>query len=208
MITGNTVLKAMANKNFQLYAQALKPYLEGFKNQKRGKATKKKSKDSIQDEDSAKTQSSSPVMGPEVSVEPGVVRTSKRKRMSEGDVESEANETPTENRAMGGIAGSARTWMTGKYGMPVWPSISQGPRMPGEHEIPHGNRSTGKDETLERIGAYGSVAFHARRAQHARMREQGLPHGDGFTGQQKMLPRNPMPADYGTHGYQYGTTRR
>ena len=68
---GDTLLEAMANKNFGLYAQALGPYLETYKDQKReGKATKQKSKDPSQEEDPAETQSSSAVTGQEVAVVP------------------------------------------------------------------------------------------------------------------------------------------
>ena len=138
-IKGDTLLKAMANKNFQLYAQALRPYLAKYKNRKHeAKAAKQTSEDSSQDEDS---------------VEPGVVRTSKRKRMSGGDVESEADEPPTENRATGGIAGSAQTWTAGEYGMPIWPSISDGHRIPGGHDgIPRVDGFTGQDETPPQTG--------------------------------------------------------
>ena len=148
-IEGDNLLKAMTNKNFRRYAQALRPYLENYRTRKHEtKAAKLKSKLSNQDEDSAKTQSSRAVTGPEVAVVPGGVRASKR-RMSGGNVGSEANETPTGNWATGEIVGPDETWMPGDNGLPVWTSISGGsgtertgiPAGYGMHGMLGGNRA-------------------------------------------------------------------
>ena len=157
----------MANKNLTRYAQELRPYLEEYKNRKpEAKATKQKSKDSSQEEPSANTQSSSAVTGPEFAVVPDGVRTSKRKSMSGGDGESEANETPTEDLATRGIAGSAKTWNIETSEIPMWTPTSEGPRMPGGHGIPRGNELPGEDETLQRTGMLAQYGTDGTWYQH------------------------------------------
>ncbi|KAM0798396.1 hypothetical protein BDR22DRAFT_384326 [Usnea florida] len=135
----------MANNNFRRCARALRPCLERFENEKEeAKPKKRNSKDSNHEEDSARTPNSIGVMRSEVSLIPGQIQTSKRKRTSKGNVGSEANSTPTENPTTGGIRGSTQTWTPSENRMPAWTSIFEGPRMLGGHGPPSGNRTTGE----------------------------------------------------------------